>query len=331
MKDTIYFPLYALYAVKYIDIFEAVKGDRHTPAGLVLQYLLVSILLMFTRNNGFYIVVFSTIALLVISNKSKKYLLVSLAIMILLTNWGYHNVLLPINNVRPGGMQEMLSVPFQQTARYVKYYGSELSEEDKIVIDNILDYKKLAKNYNPDKADPVKDTFRDNVSKEDLYAFAKTWWGLLRKHPGVCAQATLNNIYGYFYPAYKCKVLLSYNYYIETKNHVATGDLNIHYYNSQSTWQDGLRAYSDFWQIAPGLAMLESPGFYTWILIILMSLLIRYRCIKELTVMVVPLLHIAICLVSPVNGLLRYAMPLMAAMPVLICWTVKMINDRRMQ
>ena len=73
--------------------------------------------------------------------------------------------------------------------------------------------------------------------------------------------------------------------------------------------------------------MLQSPGFYTWILIILIVILVKVRMYKELIVMSVPILHLAICVVSPVNGLLRYAMPLMAIIPLMLCWTLKLLFD----
>lgn len=329
IKDTLYFPLFALYVLKYIDLYEAIKLKKQNKVALSAQYILVAILLMFARNNGFYIVVPATIALFFVELKNNKTMIVCILSMLLIINWGYHNVFLPMNNVSPGGIQEMLSVPFQQTARFVKYYSEELSEEEKDTIDKVLDYESLAEKYNPDKSDPVKDTIRKNVTKENLIDFFRVWLKMLISHPGVCIQATINNTYGYFYPAYICRVLLSYNYYIETKKAAATGDLNIHYYVPDSKLRAGLNVYSNFWQLAPGLSMLESPGFYTWLLIILVGLIIRKHFFKELVVMIIPLLHIAICLVSPVNGLLRYAMPLMAAMPLLFCWTMRLIHLKR--
>lgn len=75
--------------------------------------------------------------------------------------------------------------------------------------------------------------------------------------------------------------------------------------------------------------MLQSPGFYTWLLIISIVILLASHQFKELIVMSVPSLHLAICLVSPVNGLLRYAMPLMAIMPLVLSWTLKMFDKEK--
>lgn len=329
IKDTIYFPLFCLYFVAYIDLFGKIKDRQGLKLSMLVRYMIISVLLMCARNNGFYIVFPATVMFLLISGKKYIFSLIVMLLALFSFNWGYYNVLLPINDVQPGGIQEMLSVPFQQTARFVKYYGDELSEEDKEAINHILDYNQLAEKYNPDKSDPVKDTIRKEITKTEWKAYINVYLKMLKKHPGVCIQATLNNVYGYFYPSYKCRVLLSYNYYIEKKPQVATGDLNIHYYNSHSVWREWLIAYSDFWQLAPGFAMLQSPGFYTWLLIISIVILLASHQFKELIVMSVPSLHLAICLVSPVNGLLRYAMPLMAIMPLVLSWTLKMFDKEK--
>lgn len=326
IKDTLYFPLFCLYFIAYINLFQKLKTKQKITCFFLIQYIIFSVLLMISRNNGFYIVFPATFLLLLVNRKNSLSLMITL-LCIFSINIGYNKVLLPKNNVEAGGIQEMLSVPFQQTARFVKYYGDELSDADRSAIDHILDYSKLTEKYNPDKSDPVKDTIRSNITKNEWKAYAKVYLEMLKKHPGVFIQATINNIYGYFYPPYKCKVLLSYNYYIESKPQVATGDLNIYYYNTNSIWREYLIAYSNFWQLSPGFAMLQSPGFYTWILIILIVILVKVRMYKELIVMSVPILHLAICVVSPVNGLLRYAMPLMAITPLMLCWTLKLLFD----
>ena len=55
--------------------------------------------------------------------------------------------------------KEMLSLPFQQTARYVRDYGDEGTEEEKAAIGQVLDYDKIAKGYMELTSDPVKTTY----------------------------------------------------------------------------------------------------------------------------------------------------------------------------
>ena len=45
--------------------------------------------------------------------------------------------------------KEMLSLPFQQTARFVSEYESEITDEERTVIDRVLIYDQLADRYRP--------------------------------------------------------------------------------------------------------------------------------------------------------------------------------------
>ena len=65
----------------------------------------------------------------------------------------------------------------------------------------------------------------------------------------------------------------------------------------------------------------------------LLGYLIYRKRWKGLLVMAAPVLNVAICIASPVNGLLRYTFPLMACIPVVIFWGIsygeKSIDDEK--
>lgn len=103
IKDTIYFPLFCLYFVAYIDLFEKLKDKQVLEFAMLTRYVVISILLMCVRNNGFYIVFPATLLFLWISSKKYIISLIVILLAIFSFNWGYHNVLLPINHVQPGG------------------------------------------------------------------------------------------------------------------------------------------------------------------------------------------------------------------------------------
>ena len=50
----------------------------------------------------------------------------------------------------------MLSVPFQQSARFVRDHPEEVTEEEYRVLDSVLGMEDLGQRYNPRNADPVK-------------------------------------------------------------------------------------------------------------------------------------------------------------------------------
>ena len=70
-------------------------------------------------------------------------------------------VLASLCSAESGSMGEMLSIPFQQTARYLQLYGDEISREEKEGIQGILgDTEEVAAVYNTASSDPVKARFR---------------------------------------------------------------------------------------------------------------------------------------------------------------------------
>ena len=94
-----------------------------------------------------------------------------------------------------------------------------------------------------------------------------------------------------------------------------------------------LKRYADLWSQIPGLAQICNAGTYTWIVILLLGYLIYRKRWKGILVLAAPALNVAICIASPVNGLLRYAFPLMACMPAVIFWGLayaeKAIDEKR--
>lgn len=85
----------------------------------------------------------------------------------------------------------MLSLPFQQTARFVSEYESEITDEERAVIDRVLIYDQLADRYRPDLSDPVKAVYRKESTAAERIAYLKVWVGLALRHPACCLSATL--------------------------------------------------------------------------------------------------------------------------------------------
>ena len=55
---------------------------------------------------------------------------------------------MPVNKITPSSIRETLSIPFQQTARYVSNYEDEVTEKEKKTIDKVLVYDTLKDDYN---------------------------------------------------------------------------------------------------------------------------------------------------------------------------------------
>lgn len=233
-----------------------------------------------------------------------------------------YGVVFPALRYTPGSLREMLSIPFQQTARYVVCHGDEVTQEEREAIDAVLDYAALSGDYDPDKADPVKNTYREEASREELLRYFRVWAQMLRKHPGTYVQATMNNYYQYFYPGTR------FTWYSHNWSKLCMEDTNeaiaplgqtfsypergerIRYAGDELT--DRARSF-------PGLSLLMTPAVYAWLLILMLAYGIRGRKTAALALLMPALAILLVCLAGPINGYYgRYSYPLVVVMLVLI-------------
>lgn len=110
----------------------------------------------------------------------------------------YLYALLPALGIPDVPSGDALSLPLMQTARYVKYYPEEVTEEERQIIDQVVEYDKLAGAYKERLSDYVKGMYRGDG--ESLARYFKVWAEQGLRHPEVYFSATFNNVYGYFYP-----------------------------------------------------------------------------------------------------------------------------------
>ena len=147
----------------------------------------------------------SALAIIIAFFQSFKGLVLSISTL-------YSNALLPVCNVTPGSTREMLSIPFQQTARSLKYLSDKATDKERKAISAVLDYDRLIELYNPERADNVKDTYNENATKEELIIYFEVWLEMLKKHPSHYIHVTMNNCYYYFYPGNRLAQYYTFQY-----------------------------------------------------------------------------------------------------------------------
>lgn len=284
-----------------------------------LKTFFILIMIILFRNNGIHILLFS-LPFLFLVKEIEKQKLVGLLVAILSFYITFHNVLLPYFKITPGSIREMLSLPFQQTARYVTYYDLEVTDQEKKAIDKVLDYSTLKKRYQPQKADPVKNKFNRFSTKKDLKRYFKVWLHQGLKHPKVYLESFLANTCGYFSP-------LKTNWYIYNSYHKYNNVLKKHHlnysYNSLKTLRVILSTIGVIFPYIPVLGLLVNIGFATWAILLMISYFIVKRKYQALFLFLPSLLILAFCMLSPVNTYFRYAMPNIFSMPLLTALFLK--------
>ncbi len=320
VKDTIYTALILFYVLLLFDFIE--DKNKIVWWKKVLLFVVLFFLFLF-RNNGIYIILLSMP--LVIIYRRKEFLSFSLIfLMIIGSYFTYNKVLLPAFKITAGSKREMLSVPFQQTARYVKNYDDEIDSEEKNRIDQILGYDTLASRYNPELADPVKNEFNKYTTDKDLKEYFKVWFSQGLKHPMTYVGATLHNTYGYFYPnATNWYIYYRYNPLI-TEDHLVS-----YHYNFLKSLRSILTSYGLVFPYIPLLGLLVNIGFNGWLLLGSVVYLIVYKKTKYLICLMPLYVSFLICFVSPANTYFRYAMPYVFCMPFILLKLKKVLKNTK--
>lgn len=266
-KDTLFAGFILLFGVNLHGLLNSanncVKKIKHS-FGVLLPALMILLL----RKNGLYIVEFTFVSLLFLYRKYWKQWFVYIALIVLI-QFGFSNIILPAAGIADGSVREALSIPFQQTARYIQRHGDKVTEQEREAINAVLQYDVLAKIYSSDVSDPVKDTFRIDADNEDLINYFKVWFAMFWKHPGTYAAATISNYYGYFYPVvndvqklYRASVGSMYNAgrdgYFEFSN----------IYDEVHVWlRDLCSLYDMVWMKMPVINILMTSAFYVWVVL----------------------------------------------------------------
>ncbi|CDD40839.1 putative uncharacterized protein [Collinsella sp. CAG:398] len=264
--------------------------------------------------------------------------LIALALVIAV-NLLLARVVYPALAITPSSKREALSIPMQQVARFMRDRPDAVQPEDLRAIDRVLDAPSLARLYDPSKSDPVKATYKEQASSDDLSAFWQTWARLFARDPGCFIYATAANYYGYFYPAHAMS--WSYTSYFSSLV-MANTETNLIYSDIASYFSfhqldhlfvralDGLcSGYRLLFQRLPFLTLTMQAALYDWALVLLTAYAVRRRRSHAAVFLAPAWIVLLIALVGPCNGTtyFRYAYPVALLVPFLALIT--MVPDPR--
>lgn len=241
----------------------------------------------------------------------------------------YLNLLLPALGIPGASTGEALSLPLMQTARYVKYCPEDVTEKERQIIDQVVDYDQLPAAYREHLGDYVKGLYRGDGKA--LARYFTVWLRQGLRHPEVYFSATFNNVYGYFYPGSREDSMGIYMQYDPVND--APVQLFSLPEETAARRAERLDKLSDFI-----LAFENFPLFYpvcngpvqVWLALYLALAALCHRRGHLLILLAPSVVSVLICVAGPTffhNGL-RYALPVIFANPFLfsICLQ-KMIPD----
>lgn len=218
---------------------------------------------------------------------------------------------LGINKLRSG---ELMSAPFMQTARYCLTYPDEVTPEEREAISAVLPFDEFESRYDPDVSDHIKNAYSGNDAA--LPAYFKAWFQMFMKHPANYLETHFTNHWLDLTPV--------------------EPDCHANILSTFGDWVTSLGPYRVFSVMPtrlfiiiraafvqlPLVSLLATPGAYTWALWICVLQLLRKKQYSAIFIAVPGLMNILFCISSPLNGSMRYELPTVAMLPLMLAWTV---------
>lgn len=328
IKDTLYYPFAMLFATKVIEcLVDAEEFFRHKVNLIML--IIYGILMTQIRNNGVYVLILTLPFLIIILKKKRKLIMTGGLVASLICIWILENCVYPsFGVINLEDKVDKYCIMFQQTAKYSIEHPDDVTEEERKILNQLFDYDELAEVYNPYLADWVKNCLRVQEGVEEdptnsIFAslkddYMKVWFAQFCRHPFTYIEAFLECSYGYYYP--ELRVYKEGYGMFELSHDLLTQRMsNISQIESLSTVRF-LFEQLDKLEYVPGIGMFYRCGFYTWILLFIIIFLWKDRYYKALIGCIPVVVNVLVCLISPVNTCIRYAMPTMCLIPILLAW-----------
>ena len=278
---------------------------------------------MMHRKAIIYIVV-GIIVLLIFNRKyCKKIILYSVISLIftLLVNSVASSIIQPLESRKK---YDFLASRFQQIAAALYYHPDSFTKEELKLYDDTLglDNNKKFLYY---KADPIKDSMKNEQFEGRETEFFKLWLKGYLTHPKTYIDAILNLSVSYWYPYNYSDLTYMGNYYrvmYEEKNNV---------YESSTSYDKGWSNETKFgkseqlyWELhksisyLPVFSIFYSAGLYTVLLLIMSMISILKKDYTMLGIIIICITIILTCIYSPVVNYFRYSYVYMTVIPLLI-------------
>lgn len=323
-KDTLYMLAIVALFIAVLEIIISAGNCFHSMKFNI--FLGLSLLFtMLTKNQGKYIVVVLAFIIFCFNIKYFKQIFLIFGLALFAFVFLYQGMLFSSLGIKKGLKGEMLTIPAQQTARYLLEYGEDTTELEMQLFEKVFDVEYMLEKYKPfapGGCRKSKDAYKRDATKQDLYEFIKIWvkWGL--RHPDVYVDALTDSVYLYFDPirgddGYDFKMYTEFS-----EDEIANG-FDLHCNETFRVIRELYEPFHDNYKNIPVVSILISPGLLMWIFVILfMWYFARIGFDRILILDAYVGLLFATAIASPVNGSTRYTFPLFYIMPVVFAFFI---------
>lgn len=325
VKDTLFYVFLLLHMVSLLDVMASSQKAQAKwwQAGL---FLLSIIGVCLVRNDGQYVILAALFCEVFLYRKCWK-MYAAGAVVCLLLLFAVNGIYKPLHHIAAGAHRgDMLSIPLQQTGRYLIRHSDDITEEEAEILQGMfmVPLEEMSQWYIPRYADTMEMVLKPNLASDDLKSYFKVWFQQFLKHPDTYVQAFLNHNYVYFYPD-------EYEYVKKYQENAATFTLideEQRYYDGYydirfAVWDgSGREILKDFFYTVekmPLFGMFKSVGLHIYFLLGECAYLLAKKRRRAILFFAPVLFLFLIRLFSPL-ACVRYALPMIAVLPVTVPW-----------
>lgn len=341
--------LYLFYLLfpNFIIVSFTMYKDVYMVNALMLFFLCIIYILyqpakFFENKNFLFMFIISFFGIYMMHRKAVIYIIVGILILFIFNKRYYKKILfyslvsisftLIINFIASSLIQpqesrkryDYLAPRFQQLAAAVYYHPDSFSSEELAFYDSTLGLENNKK-FVYYKADPIKDSMKNEQFEGREHEFFKLWFKGYLTHPKTYIDALLNLSVSYWYPYNFSDLTYMGNYYqvmYEDSSNV---------YGNTTSLDDGWKNQTKFkklqefyWNIhktisyLPIFSIFYSAGLYTILLLIILMISLLRRDYKILGLIIICVSIILTCIYSPIVNYFRYSYVFMAIIPLLL-------------
>ena len=322
-KDTPYSYGALLYILETVWLFRLGdafwKNRRHR-----LLLILGIILTMLMRTNGKYLIYVCTLVyglVLLLRGRRhpdrKRFATAALCLLCpVLLSLAAEKAVVAHYDIIPGSRREALSLPFQQTARYLFEYGEDAAPEELDAINAVISAEDIPEFYYPMDSSPVKQFFNDEADGAQLIAYFRVWLRQGLRHPLSYIKATMNQNYPLFCP-WTTNALQHGE--TESSRHVHISEpIGLYDVHLSDGLEDSMRALDRLLARLPFPGLLINASGCTLLLLVLCCVALHRRRWAYLLYALPGLLTMGTIFLAPTVDP-RFALPIIYSMPLLLC------------
>lgn len=287
----------------------------------LVRVAVCSVLLCLLRKNGSYTIIsvlFVVVASFVFAKlrakqtmKNAQLIFIVLALVSGVIVESIFSSVLACNGIPKGSFRESLSVPLQQTARLAKEAPDMVSEEDKRIINQVIDFDYIASAYYPKVSDAVKDSYY-GTSFSDFLAYIKVWTKYLVKAPSIYFEAFFH---------------MNGDFIDVNANHIELTKLDPEVTDRFMPWsiEGKFRVFTDFYERFPLIWPICNVGIQSWFCVYLLLVAIDRKDISKVIICLPAVITLFVCLLGPTfeNQGIRYMVPIIVANPFVVNYFIE--------